>query len=80
MDFMRNGEEIIMSKITGQDFENITKAAQSAALLAGDLREIVQSDSILLSDAALDLVEIAHRLKTRLERMAMAAHHEIDEE
>ena len=35
------------------DLENATKAAQTAALLAADLRELIRSDNLLLAELAL---------------------------
>jgi len=53
-----------------RDLENATKAAQCAELLCGDLRELVKSENLLLSDVALAHLQTATRLRTDLERIA----------
>ena len=62
-----------MSKITTQDIENLTKAAQTANLLFADLKSVVSSESILLSDAAMELLEVVSQTEQKLERLVMAA-------
>lgn len=52
------------------DIENATKAAQCAALLCDDLRELVRSDNLLLSDIALQHLGFAQNLKADLDRLA----------
>lgn len=52
-----------------RDLENATKAAQSAALLVGDLKDLVGSNNPLLSDAALAALEVATPLLMRLQRL-----------
>lgn len=52
-----------------RDLENATKAAQSAALLVADLKALVRSDNLMLSDAALAELERAMEQQIRLERL-----------
>lgn len=52
------------------DIERTTKAAQCAALLCGDLRELVRSPNLLLSDIAMQHLADAQNLKANLERLA----------
>lgn len=52
-----------------RDIENATKAAQTASLLASDLRALVVSGNLLLSDIALAELVIVTALQTRLERL-----------
>lgn len=52
-----------------RDLENATKAAQTASLLASDLRALVLSGNLLLSDIALAELAIVTALQTRLERL-----------
>lgn len=52
-----------------RDLENVVKAKQAAALLAADLRALVMSDNLLLSDLALAEVDLVERLHTRLARL-----------
>lgn len=52
------------------DLENTTKAAQCAALLCEDLRELVRSDNLLLSDIAMQHLGFAQNLKANLDRLA----------
>jgi hypothetical protein len=61
-----------MSKITAQDIENLTKAAQTANLLASDLRAVVSSESALVGDVALDLLEVVSQVEKRLARLIAA--------
>lgn len=55
-----------------RDLENATKAAQTAALLVADLKDLVRSDNLLLSDAALAELERAAEQLIRLERLKFA--------
>lgn len=52
------------------EFENATKAAQCAALLCDDLRELVRSPNLLLSDIAMQHLADVQNLKANLERLA----------
>lgn len=51
------------------DLENATKAAQTAALLADDLRALIRSDNLLLAELAMREAEIVGYLKVRLETL-----------
>lgn len=51
------------------DLENATKAAQTAALLAADLRELIRSDNLLLAELALREAEVVGQIKVRLEML-----------
>lgn len=51
------------------DLENATKAAQTAALLSADLRELIRSDNLLLAELALREAEVVGQLKVRLEML-----------
>ena len=53
-----------------RDLENATKALQCAALLCEDLRELVRSDNLLLSDIAMQHLADAQNLKANLDRLA----------
>ncbi len=61
-----------MSNITTQDIENLTKAAQTANLLASDLRDVVLSKSALVSDVALNLLNTVSQVEKRLARLILA--------
>lgn len=52
------------------ELENAAKAAQCAALLCDDLRELVRSDNLLLSDIAMQHLADAQNLKANLDRLA----------
>lgn len=52
-----------------RDLENATKAAQCAALLVADLRDLLKTDNPLLADIALSEVERAAEMQRRLERL-----------
>jgi len=52
-----------------RDLENATKAAQCAALLVADLKDLVRSDNLLLSDAALADLAIVAAVHIRLQRL-----------
>ena len=52
-----------------QDKENIIKAGQTADLLVQDLRSLVRSDDLLLSELALEMVEWAVKIEQRLKRL-----------
>lgn len=68
-----------MSKITTQDIENLAKAAQTAKLLSADLRAVVSSESALLSDVVLELLEVASQVEKRLTRLVLAVDVEMDQ-
>ena len=52
------------------DQESVVKGSQTANLLVSDLRAMVQSENILLSDIALEMLEQAVRIEQRLKRIA----------
>ena len=52
-----------------RDLENATKAAQAAALLVADLRALMASENLLLSDIALNELGVASLLCGRLQRL-----------
>jgi len=52
------------------NLENATKAAQCAALLCDDLRELVRTENLILSDVAMNHLATAQNLKADLERLA----------
>jgi hypothetical protein len=54
--------------LTDQERENVMKASQTANLLVQDLQAMVKSDNLLLSDLALDLLEVVVRVEQRLKR------------
>lgn len=58
-----------MKDVMASDIENAKKAAQSAAFLCNDLQQLVGCLNRLVSDLALDELEIAAKLRTRLERL-----------
>ncbi|CDQ10552.1 protein of unknown function [Acidithiobacillus ferrivorans] len=62
-----------MSKITTQDIENLTKATQTANLLFVELKAAVSSESALLSDAVIELLETVSQTERKLKRLVMAA-------
>jgi hypothetical protein len=66
-------EDNLMSKITAQDIENLTKATQTANQLFADLKAVESSESVLLSDAAMKLLEIVAQTEKKLKRLVMAA-------
>lgn len=51
------------------DLENATKATQCAELLCSDLRALVCSDNLMLSDVALAELDRATALHLRLQRL-----------
>jgi len=53
-----------------KDLENATKAAQCAALLCDDLRALVRSENLILSDVAMHHMADAQNLKANLDRLA----------
>lgn len=52
-----------------RDLENATKAAQAASLLVADLRALMASENLLLSDIALTELGVASVLCGRLQRL-----------
>lgn len=52
-----------------RDLENATKATQGAALLIADLNDLVRSDNLLLSDAALAELALVAAVHIRLQRL-----------
>jgi hypothetical protein len=62
-----------MSKITTQDIENLTNATQTANLLFADLKAVALSESMLLSDAAMELLETVSQTERNLKRLMIAA-------
>ncbi len=52
------------------DLEKTTIAAQCAALLCQDLKALVVTDNLILSDVAVKELEIAAAQRIRLERLA----------
>jgi hypothetical protein len=67
-----------MSKITTKDVENLTRASQTAHLLLADMRTVVSSESALLSDAVLELMEMASQVEKKLARLILAVAVEAD--
>jgi len=51
------------------DLEKATKASQCAALLCDDLRDLVSTENILLSDIALNHLAIAAKLDADLDHL-----------
>lgn len=68
-----------MSKITAQDIENLTSATQTATLLVADLKSISSSESALLFDAVIELVETATKTEKKLKRLVRAARVDTEE-
>lgn len=58
--------------ITAQDQENATKASHSASFLVSDLRELVASKNLLISDVAMDLLDRSVEIERYLSRMVEA--------
>ena len=58
--------------LNAKDKENVVKAAQTANLLAGDLRALASADDPLLADVALDLLRQAVQIEDRLKRIEAA--------
>lgn len=58
------------SPMDATERENITKARQSAQLLAQDLRALVESRNVLLADLALELLEPVNKIMCRLDRIS----------
>lgn len=52
-----------------RDLENATKAAQCAALLVADLRDLLKTENPLLADIALAEIESAAEIHRRLKRL-----------
>lgn len=52
-----------------RDLENATKATQGAELLCNDLKALVRTNNLLLSDVALAELEIVAALHLRLQRL-----------
>lgn len=52
-----------------RDLENATKATQTAALLVSDLRALMASKNLLLSDIALNELGVVSLLCGRLQRL-----------
>lgn len=55
--------------LTSTDRENVTKAAQCAALVVGDVRAITQSNDPLLAEIGLEVLKAAVDLEQRLKRL-----------
>jgi hypothetical protein len=55
--------------LTATERENVTKAAQCAALLVGDVRAITQSSNPLLAEIGLETLKAAADLEQRLKRL-----------
>ena len=55
--------------LTAIERENVTKAAQCAALLVGDVRAITQSSNPLLAEIGLEALKAAADLEQRLKRL-----------
>jgi hypothetical protein len=60
-----------MSNFRPKDIENVIKASQTANLLFSDLRDIVSSENMLLSDMAVEMIEVVSRVEKKLERLAI---------
>lgn len=52
-----------------QDQEKVIKASDTAVILVEELRGLVVSDNLLLSDVALEILEKAAQIKQRLDRI-----------
>jgi len=52
-----------------QDNESIVKASQTANLLVQDIRALLHSDNLLLSDIAMEILEQAVKVENRLKRL-----------
>lgn len=59
--------------LNAQDKERVVKASQTANLLVGDLRDMVKTENLLLSDFALETLELAVRVEQRLKRIVSLA-------
>lgn len=59
-------------KISDKDKERISKAQQAAYFLEEDLRNAVKSDSPLLSEISLELLEQAVKIHQKLKRVCGA--------
>jgi hypothetical protein len=59
-----------------KDQEVVAKSAQTANLLVQDLRELVKADDTLLSDVALDILQQAVLIETKLKRIESLARRE----
>jgi hypothetical protein len=57
--------------LTSKDRENLEKAAQTAALLVGDLQVSYGGDSVLLAELVHGLLENAVALKDKLDRLVV---------
>ena len=57
-----------------QDQENVVKACQTANLLVQDLRAMLHSDNLLLSDIAMEILEQAVKVENRLKRLEAIGH------
>lgn len=55
--------------LTATERENVTKEAQCAALLVGDVRAITQSSNPLLAEIGLETLKAAADLEQRLKRL-----------
>jgi hypothetical protein len=60
-----------MSNFRPKDIENVIKASQTANLLFSDLRDIVSSENMLLSDMAVEMIEVVSKVEKKLERLAI---------
>ena len=52
-----------------QDHENVTKASQTANLLVQDLRAMLHTEKLLLADVAMEILEQAVKVESRLKRL-----------
>lgn len=58
--------------LNAKDKESVAKSAQTANLLAQDLRALASADDPLLADVALDLLRQAVQIEDRLKRIEAA--------
>ncbi|RJQ14435.1 hypothetical protein C4553_01105 [Candidatus Parcubacteria bacterium] len=57
--------------INAQDKENLIKSSQTANLLVQDLRYLLKSDNLLLSDFAIEILQQAAQIEQRLSRIKL---------
>ena len=62
-----------MRHTTELDIENLTKASQTSTLLVVQLKDIVESEIVPLSDAAKEILKLAEDLESRLGVLWMSA-------
>ena len=69
---IREALAILDRRLRVPDHENTNKALQCSIQLTADIRAILATDNVLLSDAAIELIALSMQIQQRLGRMEFA--------